>query len=62
VFGERIWNCRRMKKSVMRGFINCISKNINVTLAPRREHVWGTGDVAPPFMTSALVVDDWSAS
>jgi hypothetical protein len=32
VFGESIWNYRRMKETAMRGFINCIIKKINVTL------------------------------
>jgi hypothetical protein len=30
--------------------------------APRHEDVWGSGDIAPPFLTLALDGGEWSAS
>jgi hypothetical protein len=32
------------------------------SLASRREHVWGSGGIAPPFLCSALDGGEWSTS
>jgi hypothetical protein len=47
--------------------ITCVLKKVKLSVclinwALCHEDIWGSGDIAPPFLTSALDGDEWSAS
>jgi hypothetical protein len=39
-----------------------VNASLGLINSPRREDVWGSGGMAPPFMKSALNGGEWSAS
>jgi hypothetical protein len=56
--GEPLW-VRLKHKSVVKKSKVVLALNY---YAPRHEDVWGTGGIAPSFLTSALDGGEWSAS